>query len=114
MPRHVHNEIKTLRRFVASQMFPTESRKRLGQGRINRCTGHQLNGCFDFFPKLLIGNAEDRNILHQGMGCQHPFDFRRIDINAARDNHVDLAVTQIQIPVFIEITDIAKGEDTRL
>src|SRR5215467_4170076 len=38
-------------------------------------------------------------------------DLRRVDVRTAGDDHVGLAVTQEQVPVLVEIADVADGEE---
>ena len=45
---------------------------------------------------------------------QNLFYFTRVDVGPARDDHVDLAVREVQIALFVEVADVAQGEDTRL
>ena len=38
-------------------------------------------------------------------------DLGRVDVDAARDDHVDLAVAQEQVAVVVEVADVADGEE---
>ena len=40
-------------------------------------------------------------------------DLGRIDVDAARDDHVDLAVAEEQVAVVVEVADVADGEEAR-
>ena len=42
---------------------------------------------------------------------QRGLDFGRVDIDAARDHHVALAVADEDIAVFVDIADIAGGDE---
>ena len=46
-------------------------------------------------------------------GCveQHALDLGRVDVDAARDDHVDLAVAEEQVAVVVEVADVADGEE---
>ena len=43
---------------------------------------------------------------------QHGLDLGRINVDATRDHHVALAVTDEHITVGIDVTDIAAGDET--
>ena len=39
---------------------------------------------------------------------EHVFDLLRVDVHAAADDHVSLAVGQVQVAVLVEVADIAE------
>src|SRR6267378_4245723 len=67
--------------------------------------GHQR------LTEFVVGNPEHRAVVYPGDRMQRGFDFSRIDVDAARDHHVALAVADEDIAVFIEIADIARGDE---
>ena len=55
---------------------------------------------------LRIRDPEHRRIHHRGVGNQRIFRLLRIDIHAARNDHIGFAVRQMQIPIRIQIPHI--------
>ena len=58
-----------------------------------------------------VGNAEHRAIMHARQRVQRGFDLGRIDVDAARDHHVALAVADEDVAVLVDVTDIARGDE---
>ena len=56
-----------------------------------------------------MGNAENRHFGNLRQLRDALFDFRRIDIFTAADDHVVLAVTQVVVPFFVEEGHISCG-----
>ena len=54
------------------------------------------------FAPVLVGDAEHGGVAHLRMRQQHALDLGRVDVHAAGDDHVDLAVAQEQVAVFVE------------
>ena len=61
----------------------------------------------DLLAELLVGNAEHRAVAHARHLDQHRFDLGGIDVDAARDDHVALAVAQEDVAVGILVADVA-------
>src|SRR5438093_7268193 len=59
---------------------------------------------------LVARNAEDGDLLHGGMTLERGFDLRGIDVHAARDDHVALAVADVVEALFVAIRDVADGK----
>ena len=57
--------------------------------------------------ELGVGNAEHRAVGDLRHGDQHRLDLGRIDVHAARDHHVGLAVADVEIAVAVEVADVA-------
>ncbi len=57
--------------------------------------------------ELIVGNAEHRAVVHAGNRMQRGLDLGGIDVDAARDNHVALAIADEDIAVLVDIADIA-------
>src|SRR5262249_34320895 len=72
-----------------------------------RRAGLRLDMGTDLLAELLVGNAEHRAIAHAGHLDQHRFDLRGIDVDPARDDHVALAIAQIDVAVVVLVADIA-------
>ena len=62
--------------------------------------------------EFVVGDAEHRAIMHAGNRMQRGFDFGGIDVDAARDHHVALAVADEDIAVLVDIADIARGDES--
>src|ERR1700687_620528 len=67
--------------------------------------GHQR------FPKFIVGNAEHRAVVDAWNRMQRGLDFGGIDVDAARDHHVALAVADEDIAVPVDLADIARSDE---
>ena len=61
--------------------------------------------------EFVVGDAEHRAVAHAVHADQRVLDLGRIDVDAARDHHVALAVAQEQIAVGVEIADVADADE---
>ena len=61
-------------------------------------------------PPFFAGYADHRHIGDLRMGIDRVFDFGRIDILAAGNDHVLHPVADIEVTIFIEIARIARAE----
>jgi len=59
---------------------------------------------------VVVGYAEHRRVTHRGMRQQRGLHLGGIDVHAARNDHVDLAVAQVEIALIVELTHVADGE----
>ena len=64
------------------------------------------------FAEFVVGDAEHRAVAHAGHADQHVLDLGGIDVDAAGDHHVALAVAQEQIAVRVEVADVADADET--
>src|SRR5690606_34609896 len=62
------------------------------------------------FAEFVVGNAEHRAVAYTGHADQRILDFGGVDIDAARDHHVALAVAQKQIAVGVEVADVTDAD----
>ena len=69
----------------------------------------ELDGGLDLLAALVVGDAEDGDVGDRRVVDQHRLDLGRVDVHAARDDHVDLAVAQEQVAVVVEVADVAEG-----
>src|SRR5438105_3084839 len=106
LARQAGAELDDLRHLVARDVLAEERPHRSG---VDRRPRHRLDMSADLLAELLVGNAEHRAVAHAGHLDQHRFDLRRIDVDAARDDHVALAVAQEQIAVVVLVADVAHG-----
>ena len=56
---------------------------------------------------LLVGDADDGAVAHRRVGPDHLLDFARVDVEAAADDHVLLAVGDVEVAVGVEVADVA-------
>ena len=70
----------------------------------------QLDEGFGGLAAVIVGNADHDHFLHGRMGVDRLLDHLRIDVEAAGDDHVLLAVDQIEIAVGVHVADVA-GEE---
>src|SRR4029078_622807 len=61
--------------------------------------------------ELFVGHAEHRAVAHAVHADQRVLDLRGIDVDAARDHHVALAVAQEERAVGVEVADIADADE---
>ena len=64
----------------------------------------------DGLPELVVGNAEHGAVRHRRQLVQHGLDLSGIDVDAARDDHVDLPIAQVEVALLVEVADVAWGE----
>ncbi len=69
--------------------------------------GAQLDEGLGRLAAVIVGNADHDHFLHRGMGVDRLLDHLRIDVEAAGDDHVLLAVDQIEIAVGVHVADVA-------
>ena len=87
--------------------------------RKNSCTAAGDSAAFGFrldageqpLAEFVVGNAEHRAVAHAVHADQRVLDLGRIDVDAARDHHVALAVAQEQIAVLVEVADVADADE---
>src|SRR6476620_7950801 len=104
LARQAGAELDDLRHLVARNVLAEE---RPHRGRVDRGTRHRLDMGADLLAELLVGDAEHRAVAHARHLDQHRFDLRRVDVDAARDDHVALAVAQEDVAVGVLVADIA-------
>src|ERR1700730_247972 len=80
-------------------------------GYIERSARLRLRHGHQRLAEFLVRNAENGAVVHTGKAMQHRLDLGRIDVDAARDHHVALAVAEEDIAVGVDIADIARGDE---
>ena len=100
------NERHCTRALVAGHLVaaPVEYR---GFGRL-RVLEHDENGVHRLAP-FLVRHAEHSDILDAGVARQQAFDLARVHVLAAADDHVTLAVDQIDEAVLIAPRHVANA-----
>ena len=79
---------------------------------VERRTWLRLHHGHQSFAELSVGNAEHGAIVHARQGMQHRLDFGWVDVDAARDHHVALAITDEDVAVLVDVADIAGGDES--
>src|SRR5215510_9128084 len=74
-------------------------------------TGLQFAEGLDLLTELVVGNADDSDVLHVGVPEDRGLDLGRVDIDAAGDDHVLGAIGDEEIAVIIELADVADAEE---
>ena len=68
----------------------------------------------DGFSIFVVRHAKDCAVSDTRHAMQHAFDLRRVDVDAAGDDHVLRAVAQIEEPVGVEIAEISSRDQPHL
>jgi hypothetical protein len=64
----------------------------------------------DALAPFVVGDAEDGDVQDRGMTVERVFDLGRIDVDAARDDHVALAVADVHEAIVVDPRDVADRE----
>src|SRR5580692_9592175 len=67
----------------------------------------RLHHRLDLLAPLLVGDAEDSDVVDRRVARQLRLDLGRVDVDPARDDHVALAVAQVEVAVGVEVADVA-------
>lgn len=106
--RQIVDEFDLRRQFVLAELAGELSAQLVERERL--CIRLQLDEGFGGLAAVLVGNTEHDHLVHAWYGIDRLLDHLRIDVEAARDDHVLLAVDQEEIAVGIDIADVA-GEE---
>ncbi len=106
--RQFVDEIERRRNFVLAELAGEECLELVQRERIG--AGAQLDKGLRRLAAVIVGNADHDHFLHRGMVIDRLLDHLRIDVEAAGDDHVLLAVDQIEIAVTVHVADIAGQE----
>src|SRR3984957_17691811 len=78
----------------------------------------QRHPCLRFYHRhqrlaeFLVGDAEYRAVVDAGNRMQRGLDFGRVDVDAARNHHVALAIADEDVAVRVDVADVARGDKT--
>src|SRR5207245_8329983 len=107
--RQGFDEVDRLRRLEAGDAFAGEvddvRRRRL-------FAGLHHHDRLDRFAPLVVGHADNGNLGDIGMIADRAFDFGRVDVFAARDDHVLDTVVDIEIAVPVHVAGVAGAQPT--
>src|SRR5215203_3520341 len=79
----------------------------LGRGR-GSC--FEDDAGFDRLAAVGVGDADDGGLHHGRVLVEHALDLRRVDVEAAHDNHVLLALDDVGVAVLIHARHVARVE----
>ena len=83
----------------------------VGDDRVQRqaraCAEHEVR--MHRLAPLLVRDAEHGDVDDVRMLFQDGLDLRRIDVHSAGDDHVLLAIADVEEALFVEIRDVADG-----
>src|SRR6266403_247928 len=85
---------------VRDQLFRSECFARLENN----------DSLYDFAP-FRIGYSEDRHFAHGWMRVNDGFDFAGINVFSAGDDHVLQAIENVEVPVGVLVTNVARSEE---
>ncbi len=69
----------------------------------------ELHHGLDLFAEVFVRNPEDRSVHHLRMRDQQVLGLLRVDVHPARDDHVRLAIREVQVAVVIDVPHVADG-----
>ena len=92
--------------YLASRLwqYAISSSASSGPGRVQQ---HRLHDGPDLLAELVVWDAEDRDVGNGGMGDEDVLGLLRVDVHAAGDHHVGLAVGEVEVAVLVEVADVA-------
>jgi hypothetical protein len=73
--------------------------------------GGHLDGVhhgLDLFAEVLVGHAEHGHVEHLGVHGEHVLGLLGVDVHAAGDDHVRLAVGEVEEAVLVDVADVAE------
>src|SRR5207244_11606128 len=79
-------------------------------GRRHRRTGAGLHGRVHALTPLGVGDAEHGGVLDGGVPVQHVLDLGRLDVDAARDDHVALAIADVDEALVVHPRHVADAQ----
>ena len=108
MARQLGFEVDRLRALDVREVLPAigdQGLLELGAGVAHVARLHHR---FDLLAELLVGHAQHCAVSHLRVVDQHVLGLLRVDVHPARDDHVGLAVGQVQVTLGVDIADITE------
>ena len=59
-------------------------------------------------------DTDTGNVGHIWVPHKHLFGLSRVEVDPTRDDHVRYTVVDVDVAVFVHVTNLAEGEDSRL
>ncbi len=69
----------------------------------------RLDHGLDLLAEVLVGDADHRHVQDGGVGREQVLGLLRVDVDPARDDHVALAVGQVEPTLVVDVADVANG-----
>ena len=107
MARQLGLEVDRARALVLAQPLVAE-REQLRLERSGPASSIDgLDDGLDLLAELVVRDAEHGDVGDLRVRDQHVLGLLRVDVDAARDDHVGLAVGQVEVAVLVEVADVA-------
>src|SRR5262249_31331588 len=107
IPRQLVDELDPARDLVVRYALATP---RLEGRPVERGVLRALDDRDQRSPPARVGDADHRHVDDVGMRGEDVLDLERVDVHAARDDHVVLAVGDEEIAVGVEVAHVADRE----
>ena len=104
------HEVDGLGPLVPGELLPAEGDQPAARSSDGLDAVDRLDDRLDLLAELVVGDADHRHVGHRQGARQDGLDLGRVDVDAAGDDHVDLAVRQPEVAVLVEVADVAGGE----
>src|SRR5215475_10536047 len=91
---------------VAGEMLAREGDHVIGGQSASRA---RLDGRVHTLAPIVVGHSKHRHVLNIGMAVQRVLDLRGIDVDARRDDHVALAITDVVEALGVPVRHVAHG-----
>ena len=92
-------------------LVPRDARRdeRLEVGEVELARHLRLDDAVDALAPLVVRDAEHRDVEDTGVLVDDRLDLGRVDVHAARDDHVLLAVADVEVALLVRVRDVADG-----
>ena len=111
MARQLRAEINGARAFHIGEMFTAIRDQLTSHRRCRLVIGRHLNRLddgLDFLAEVFVGHTNHRHISDRFVHGEDVLGLLGVDVHPARDDHVRLAVSEIQEPILIDLADITE------
>src|SRR3984885_12487939 len=108
-PGQLADEVNGPGAFEVGQPAPAVSDQLLLEIRPGSTGIHELHHRLDLFAQIVVGDADDGHVQHGWMAGQEVLGFLGIDVDPTGDDHVALAVGEVQVPLGVDMANIADG-----
>src|SRR3984893_14428294 len=105
--RELVDELDHTGTLVVGEVVSTPGDQAVGAERRPRARLH--DGVEDLAPAL-VGHAENGAVHHVGMLVEGILDLARIDVHTTRNDHVALAVGEVEVAVVVQVACVTDGE----
>src|SRR5438552_4820824 len=102
-------EIHRARLLVAGEALPAKRDQLLAA---DAGIASQLNHRLHRLAELLVRHADDGSVDHRGMRVEHRLDLGGVDVDPARDDHVDAPIAYEVVALIVPVRDVADREES--